>query len=77
MTKGPRLRARPADARPVRRDWSREPEMGGLVGPAAVESSKVDWRWRLQAPGIARGYWTPDVPLVLSEVRERGISENN
>jgi len=51
--------------------------MGGLVGPAAVESSKVDWRWRLQAPGIARGYWTPDVPLVLSEVRERGISENN
>jgi len=26
----------------------------GLVGPAAVESSKVDWRWRLQAPGIAQ-----------------------
>jgi len=49
----------------------------GLVGPAAVESSKVDWRWRLQAPGIAQGYWTPDVPLVPSEVRERGISENN
>jgi hypothetical protein len=46
-------------------------------GPAAVESSKVDWRWRLQAPGIAPGYWTPDVPLVPSEVRERGISENN
>ena len=49
----------------------------GLVGPAAVESSKVDWRWRLQAPGIAQGYWTPDVPLVPLEVRERGISENN
>ena len=49
----------------------------GLVGPAAVESSKVDWRWRLQAPGIAQGYWTPDGPLVPSEVRERGISENN
>src|SRR5450759_3020093 len=49
----------------------------GLVGSAAVESSKVDWRWRLQAPGIAQGYWTSDVPLVPSEVRERGISENN
>ena len=49
----------------------------GLVGSAAVESSKVDWRWRLQAPGIAPGYWTPDVTLVPSEVRERGISENN
>src|SRR5450759_5013185 len=31
----------------------------GLVGPAAVASSKVDWRWRLQAPGIARGTGRP------------------
>ena len=31
----------------------------GLLGPAAVESSKVDWRWRLQAPGIARGTGRP------------------
>jgi hypothetical protein len=37
-----------------------------------MEWGRVDWRWRLQAPGIAQGYWTPDVPLVPSEVRERG-----
>jgi hypothetical protein len=31
----------------------------GLLGPAAVELSKVDWRWRLQAPGIAQGTGRP------------------
>jgi hypothetical protein len=35
----------------------------------------VEWRCRLQAPGIAPGYWTPDEPLVLLEVREWGVSE--
>ena len=35
-----------------------------MMGSAAVESSKVDWRWCVQAPEIAQGYWTPGVTSV-------------
>ena len=50
------------------------------VGSAGPRGGRVEQGGLAVAPpgtGNRPGYWTPDVPLVLSEVRERGISENN
>ena len=77
MYSGPLNWAGPADRWADGGGSGRWAEVCPLVGPAAVESSKVDWRWRLQAPGIARGTGRPMGRWYHWKSETGGISEDN